>query len=58
MNIGGCDFHPGRQQVAVLDTDSGESRELRLDNGNGDAEHFYRELAAPALFELEAGGNS
>jgi transposase len=58
MNIVGCDFHPGWQQVAVLDTETGEIRELRLDNGNGEAELFYRELPAPALVGLEASGNS
>ena len=58
MNIVGCDFHPGWQQVAVLDTETGEVSEHKLDNGSGEAERFYRQLAAPALIGLEASGNS
>ena len=58
MNIVGCDFHPGWQQVAVLDTETGEVSEHKLDNGSGEAERFYRQLEAPALIGLEASGNS
>jgi hypothetical protein len=57
MNIVGCDFHPGWQQVAVLDTETGEVREHKLDNGSGEAER-YRQLASLALVGLEASGNS
>jgi transposase len=58
MTIVGCDFHPGWQQIAVLDVETGEVRELKLSNGNGEAERFYRQLPAPALIGLEASGNS
>ena len=58
MHIVGCDFHPGWQQVAVLDTESGEIQERKLDNGSGEAKDFYRRLASPALIGLEASGNS
>jgi transposase len=58
MTIVGCDFHPGWQQIAVLDIETGEVRELKLSNGNGEAERFYRQLPAPALIGLEASGNS
>jgi transposase len=58
MNIVGCDFHPGWQQVAVLDSETGEVSEHKLDNGSGEAERFYRQLEAPALIGLEASGNS
>lgn len=58
MHIVGCDFHPGWQQVAVLDTESGEIQEHKLANGSGEAEQFYRRLSAPALVGLEASGNS
>jgi len=44
MTIVGCDFHPGWQQIAVLDIKTGEVRELKLSNGNGEAERFYRQL--------------
>ena len=58
MVIVGCDFHPGWQQVAVFDPETGEVQELKLENGNGDAERFYRRLPAPALVGLEACGNT
>jgi transposase len=58
MNIVGCDFHPGWQQVAVFDMETGEIQERKLNNGNGEAESFYRRLSAPALVGLEASGNS
>ena len=58
MNIVGCDFHPGWQQIAVFDTETGEIQEHKLSNGNGEAEHFYRRLPSPSLIGLEASGNS
>ena len=54
MTIVGCDFHPAWQQVAVFDAETGEIRELKLDNGNGEAERFYRQLSSPALIGFEA----
>jgi transposase len=30
MIIIGCDYHPGFQQIAFVDTDTGELRERRL----------------------------
>jgi transposase len=58
MKIVGCDFHPSWQQVAVFDPESGELAELKLVNGDGEAERFYRALEAPALVGIEACGNS
>lgn len=58
MTIVGCDFHPGWQQIAVLEVETGEVRELKLSNGNGEVERFYRQLPAPTLVGLEASGNS
>jgi len=58
MSIVGCDFHPCWQQVAVLDTDTGEIQELKLTNGNGEAEQFYRRLPSPSLIGFEASGNT
>lgn len=57
MKIVGCDFHPSFQQIAVLDTTTGEMEQRRLCHGDGEAEQFYRELAAPALIGIEAVGN-
>ena len=58
MKIVGCDFHPAWQQIAVFDPETGEIAELKLMNGDGEAERFYRELEAPALIGIEACGNS
>ena len=58
MNIVGCDFHPGWQQIAVFDTETGEMQEHKLSNGDGEAESFYRDLPSPAVVGLEASGNS
>src|SRR5712671_6885993 len=58
MIIIGCDFHPSWQQVAVLDSETGEVSEHKLINGDGEAERFYRGLPAPSLIGMEACGNS
>ena len=58
MLIIGCDFHPAWQQVAWMETETGETGEGKLVNGTGEAERFYRGLAEPALVGVEACGNS
>jgi transposase len=58
MLIIGCDFHPSWQQVAWLDTETGETGETKLVNGDGEAERWYRRLGSPALIGVEACGNS
>jgi hypothetical protein len=58
MMIIGCDFHPSWQQIAWLDTETGETAERRLAHADGDAERFYRQLPAPVLIGMEATGNS
>ena len=54
----GCDFHPSWQQIAWLDTETGETGERRLVHAGEDAERFYRQLQSPALIGMEATGNS
>ena len=58
MLIVGCDYHPRWQQVAWLDTETGETGEQKLMNGDGEAERWYRQLPVPSLIGLEATGNS
>jgi len=41
MIIVECDDHPGFQQIAFVDTDTGELQERRLQHPE-EAEHFYR----------------
>ena len=43
MLIIGCDYHPGLQQIAFVDTDTGELSERRLAHRE-EAEQFYRGL--------------
>ncbi len=43
MIIIGVDYHPEFQQIASVDTESGEFREARLQHRE-EAERFYREL--------------
>jgi hypothetical protein len=41
MIIIGCDFHTRHQQIAMLDTETGELVERRLEHGNGEGGLFY-----------------
>ncbi len=41
MMIIGCDLHTSYQQVATLDTETGELAERRLEHENGEARAFY-----------------
>jgi transposase len=45
MIIVGCDYHPSFQQIAFVDTETGELNEQRLEQRES-AEAFYRELAS------------
>jgi len=58
MLIVGCDFHPSWQQIAWLDTETGETGEQKLVHGSGQAPPFYAQLPKPALIGMEATGNS
>ena len=44
MIIIGVDFHPGFQQIAFCNQDTGEYGERRLNHSGGEAERFYRDL--------------
>src|SRR5450631_2351618 len=46
MLIIGVDYHPSDQYIAFADTETGECGERRLNHSEGEAEKFYRELAA------------
>jgi transposase len=48
MLIIGVDHHPSDQYIAFIDTETGECGERRLNHSEGEAEKFYRELAARA----------
>ena len=57
MLIIGCDFHPGFQQVAIFDNQTGEEQVRRLGHRE-EAEQFYRSLAGQkVLVGMEACGH-
>ena len=57
MMIIGCDYHPSWQQVCWVDTETGETRERKLEHASGEAEKFYQELPGPVLIGMESTGN-
>src|SRR5436190_3643769 len=60
MIIIGADYHPGFQQIAFVDTDTGELQERRLEHRE-EAETFYRGLAQPGRtvrVGMEASGHA
>ena len=60
MLIIGCDYHPSVQQIAVVDTETGDYSEHRLKHSEGDAEKLYRDLKSRAVkvrVGLEATGH-
>src|ERR1700721_2428304 len=60
MMIIGCDYHPGFQQIAFVDTETGELQERRLEHRQ-EAEKFYRDLGAPGVkvrVGMEASGHA
>jgi hypothetical protein len=56
MLIIGSRFHSRFQQIAMVDTETGEVVERRLDHSNGEAEKFYAELKKPVRVGMEATG--
>ena len=60
MIIIGADYHPAFQQIALVDSETGEWNELRLEHREG-AEKFYRDLAAQGMkvgVGMEASGHA
>src|SRR5215469_1106142 len=56
MLIIGVDFHSRFQQIAMVDTETGELVERRLEHSNGEAKKFYAERQKPARVGMEATG--
>ena len=54
MLIIGCDLHTRKQQVAMLDSETGELVERGLEHENGEARAFYTSLPSPARVGIEA----
>jgi transposase len=58
MKIVGCDLHTRYQQVAMLDTETGELLERRLEHANGEARAFYAHLPGQVRVGIEATGHT
>ena len=56
MTLVGCDLHSRKQQVAVLDTTTGEIREQELAHAGDAVEQFYRALPPPVTIGIETTG--
>jgi transposase len=60
MIIIGCDYHPGFQQIAFVDTETGDCGEQRLEHSEA-ARKFYRDLATQGMkvrVGMEASGHA
>src|SRR3974390_1515887 len=58
MKIVGCDLHTRYPQIAMLDTETGELIERRLEHANGEARAFYASLQGPVRVGIEATGHT
>ena len=58
MKIVGCDLHPRYQQIAMLDEETGELIERRLEHESGEAQAFYVGLNGPVRVGIEATGHT
>jgi len=56
MTFVGCDLHTRQQQVAVLDTTTGEIHEHRLPHDGTAVEAFYASLPRPVTVGIESTG--
>ena len=56
MTFVGCDLHSRSQQVAVLNTETGELQEQRLAHEGQAVEQFYRALPRPVTIGVESTG--
>jgi len=61
MLIIGCGYHPGVQQIAFVDSETGETGERRLLHKDGEAKRYYRELKIRGVcvrVRIEATGHA
>jgi transposase len=56
MKIIGCDFHTRQQRIEMLDTETGEIVQVRLEHPNGEARRFYEQLRGSVIVGIEATG--
>src|SRR3989442_11970971 len=58
MTFVGCDLHTRMQQVAVLDTGTGEGSERQLPHDGMAVEEFYAALPRPVTVGIETTGHA
>jgi transposase len=58
MKIIGCDLHTRYQQIAMLEEETGELVERRLEHESGEARGFYGALQGPVRVGIEATGHT
>ena len=58
MKIVGRDLHTRYQQIAMLDAETGELVERRLEHENREARAFYAALSSPVRVGIEATGHT
>jgi transposase len=58
MKIVGCDLHTRYQQIAMLEQETGELIERRLEHESGEARAFYASLEGPVRVGIEATGHT
>ena len=58
MKLVGCDFHTRFQAIAMVDTESGELEERRLNHEGKEVERFYGGLGGPTVVGIESTGYS
>src|SRR3989440_11571041 len=59
MIIIGCDYHPSFQQIAWVDSETGECGDQRLAHSDGEAENYYRGLNGHGVrVGMEATGHA
>ena len=58
MHLIGCNFHTRFQQIAMVDSVTGEVLNRRLDHGTGEAHQSHAALQAPARIGMEATGRT
>jgi hypothetical protein len=56
MRLVGCDLHARKQQVAMLDLETGEVQEVELCHHGEEVERFYAALPRPVTVAIESTG--
>src|SRR5215831_8589330 len=56
MTLIGCDLYSRNQQVAIVDTETGEVQDCRLTHEGDAVEHFYASLPRPVAVGVESTG--